>query len=104
MDDAATAGPADVVFSALRQYGVDIAVNGEKLAFAKCGVWCPNLGDDLHDSDDPAFLADSRAGVPLRVVEDGGFVVSGVPIGGRAFMRSALETKPSDGYADSDGC
>ena len=54
------------MFPALRQFGVDIAADGEMLAFAKCEAWCPqaSLGDDLRDN--PAFIADTRAGFPLH--------------------------------------
>ncbi|KAH8090167.1 hypothetical protein JL720_6477 [Aureococcus anophagefferens] len=56
VDDGIAAGPADVVFPALRRYAAAVEPHGETIRFDKCSAWSPSLGAAL--AVHPAYIAD----------------------------------------------
>ena len=59
VDDGIAAGPADVVFPALRRYAAAVEPHGETIRFDKCSAWSPSLGAAL--AVHPAYIADCES-------------------------------------------
>ncbi|KAH8048066.1 hypothetical protein JL720_15928 [Aureococcus anophagefferens] len=106
-DDAWLEAPVDTGLALVAAYGAAIAPDGEVLQERKCSVLVPGL-TALEVAALPALRAHATCEIEeaggalvtrlasIRVVDDEGLVVCGVPIGTPSFAQGAIATKVTE--------
>ena len=89
VDDGFIIGPIDVVFTAARQYALDVEEFGGKLNIGKSCSYSVAYGVNL--AAQPGYDAD----FPVKIDENGepGIKIGGVPVGTDEYVKAALTKK-----------